>query len=189
MRLDIQGPGVSGWPNTPASFGWTTRALRWAAAALVPGLLPLGLRPAGSQPSLGTLWLLGLRTWPGPTALLLTLARLLWHALSPPPLDDGIAPRQRALARGMRRGLHALLLLVPLAGGIGASATGIGTRIRGLPVPAIAPASEAWDRWGFRAHAALAALLAAPVALQVAGALARHLLHRDATRRRMLRGA
>lgn len=175
--------------NGPDRWGAVSLALHWSMAAGILATIPFGLRLARMEPSLSTLWLYGLHKTVGVTLLALAVLRLLWHRLSPPPapLSAGIAPWQMRLARATHRLLYVLMVAVPLAGWAGSSATGIPSVVFGRwTLPAIAPPSEAWDRWGFRLHLWLALAMAGLVALHVAGAAWRHRVHRDDTLRRML---
>lgn len=175
--------------NGPETWGVVSRAFHWLMAAGLLAMLPFGLWLARTEPSLGTLWLYSLHKSLGLTLLALAVSRLVWHQVSPPPapLSDRIAPWQLRLANSTHRALYLLMLAVPLAGWAASSATGIDTTLFGRwTLPRIAPASEAWDRWGFALHGGLALALAALVTLHIAGALWRHWGHHDATLRRML---
>jgi cytochrome b561 len=122
-------------------------------------------------------------------ALVLVIARMLWHRISPPPPPIGA---QNALPQRLARGVHALiyllLVVIPIAGWVGSSATGIDTVIfNSLTLPAIAPVSEAWDIAAFTVHRIAAWILAALIALHVAGAILRA-FKGEPSLRRMIRG-
>lgn len=170
---------MSVWRNGPDRYGRVSRAMHWTTVALVLALMALGLM---LEPTPERFRLYPVHKVLGLAVLALTLARIVWHRVSPPPAPMG--PHGR-LARAVHRAFYALLILQPLAGWVGSSATGIHTLGWGLSLPAIAPASEVWDRAAFAAHTAGAIALAALIALHVAGAVSR----RDGTLRRMLRGA
>lgn len=175
--------------NGPDSFGLVTRVLHWLTAAAVFGLLGLGLFLAVSRPSLATIWLYGLHKSLGLGVLVLVLLRLVWHRLSPPPLPlAGGPPWQGRLARGVHRAFYAVLVLMPLCGWAGSSATGIDTVVfGGLVVPPIAPASPRLETVFFALHGVLALLLGVLIALHAAG-VALRLRRGDGTLRRMIRG-
>lgn len=182
-----QKPAV--WANTPTTYGRISRALHWAMAVLILGLLALGLTLAGMEPALDRLWLYGLHKSLGFVALNLVILRLIWHRISPAPapLGDPAALPQR-LARAVHGAIYACLIVIPLAGWVGSSATGIDTLIFDRwALPVIAPVSEAWDKAGFWVHWAATRLLMALLALHVAGAVLRA-VKGDATLRRMVRG-
>lgn len=177
--------------NRTDSFGWVSRGLHWLMALMILFMLGLGSYIEDMEPALSTLWLYGLHKSIGISLLVLVLLRLGWHRLSPPPasLTAGIPPWQIRAARVTHRALYGLMLAVPLTGWIASSATGIDTVIfNRITLPGIAPVSEIWETAFFTAHAILTKLLLLCVGLHVAGALYRHLGHRDATLRRMIRG-
>lgn len=177
--------------NGPDSFGWVSRMLHWLMALGLLGALGFGTYLARIEPSLDTLWMYGAHKSVGITLLALVVLRLAWHRISPPPaaLSQGIPGWQVTAARWSHRVLYLLMVLVPLSGWVGSSGTGIPTVIFGqITLPAIAPATEFWDRAGFAAHGLLTKALFALILLHVAGALSHATLYRDATLRRMIRG-
>jgi cytochrome b561 len=123
------------------------------------------------------------------TLLALVIVRLLWHRITPPPgpIPGGPAWADR-LARWTHRAFYALLLLVPLSGWVGSSASGLDTVVFGRwTVPAIAPASPVIESAAFAVHGAGALILAGLIVLHVAGAVKRA-LGGDGTLRRMITG-
>lgn len=176
--------------NSAGGFGWVTRALHWVTAILVLSTIPLGLWIARIEPSLATLKYFGLHKTLGITVLTLTLIRILWHRVSPPPppVSSGSLWQDRA-ARAVHLAFYLLLVAIPLTGWIASSATGIGTVVfNRWTLPSIAPVSEAWESAFFTLHTFLAQIFAALIALHVAAALHRGLAKRDGTLRRMVRG-
>lgn len=175
--------------NGPATFGWVSRAIHWAMAVGVLGMLALGTYIDRMEVGLGNLWLYGLHKSVGMTLLVLVLVRIVWHRVSPPPAPiGGVAPWQMRLARGAHGGLYLLMLAVPLTGWVGSAATGLDVVWWGWVVPRVAPVSEAWSEVAFALHGGLTKALVALVALHVAGALWRALGHGDGTLRRIVRG-
>lgn len=177
------------WANTHTSYGRISRALHWAMALLILGLIALGLTLADMEPALDSLWMYGLHKSLGFLALIMVILRLIWHRISPPPppLGDPTAPNQR-LARAVHGAIYACLIAVPIAGWVGSSATGIDTMIfERWTLPAIAPVSEAWEKAGFWVHWAASRALMGLLILHIAGAVLRA-FKGDGTLRRMLRG-
>jgi len=117
------------------------------------------------------------------------VVRLIWHRISPPPAPLGDLDHwSNRLARAVHAAIYLLLLVIPLSGWIGASGSGIQTVIWNLwALPAIAPATEAWQDGGFLVHAVATRLLMALLALHIAGALRRAMLG-DGTLARMTTG-
>jgi cytochrome b561 len=178
------------WRNSEASFGRVTRILHWSMALLILSLLALGLTLSDMQPALSNLWLYGLHKSLGFVALILVLTRLIWHLITPPPRPIGNpAALPQRIARTVHAAIYALLVVIPLAGWVGSSATGIDTVIFGsLILPPIAPVSEAWDQAAFTVHESAAWTLMVLLALHVAGAVLRA-VQGDRTLRRMISGS
>ncbi len=181
---------MSGLKNTGTKFGLISRIIHWTMALLILGQLALGLLIANMQPALDTLWLYGLHKSLGFVALMLVILRLIWHRITPPPhpLGDPDALPQR-LARAVHGAIYALLVILPLAGWVGSSATGIDTVIFNTwTLPAIAPVSEAWDKAAFGVHRWAGWLLIGLLALHIAGAALRA-LRGDPSLQRMISGS
>jgi cytochrome b561 len=178
------------WRNTAASFGLVSRALHWAMALLILALLALGLTLSAMQPALANLWLYELHKTMGVTALVLVLVRLIWHRISPPPKPLGTASDlPQRLARAVHALIYTCLVVIPLAGWVGSSATGIDTVIfDSITLPPIAPVSEAWDAAAFVVHRATAWVLIALLGLHIAGAALRA-TKGERTLARMIRGS
>jgi len=174
--------------NRRDEFGLVTRLIHWTMMLLVIGQLALGLRIADLEPGLANLWLYGLHKSIGLGVLVLILARIGWHLLSPPPVPLG--PRNAAFwaARAAHWALYALLIAIPLAGWAGSSATGIDIMIADRwTLPALVAPSEAGEAFWFRLHDLLAKLLMALITLHMLGAFKRE-MEGDGTLTRMIRG-
>ncbi len=175
--------------NDATHFGWISRLIHWAMALLILSLLVLGTKLANIQPGLATLWLYGLHKTMGLTALALVLIRLIWHRISPPPAPLGPpnAWETRA-AKAVHHLTYVLLVLIPLAGWVYASASGLDIVFADRwVIPPIAPVSEAWENAGLLAHSVLTKLLMGVLVLHVAGAM-RRVVQRDGTLRRLTLG-
>lgn len=176
------------WSNAQG-FGLISRVIHWAMALGILVMLGLGTLLENLQPGLANLWLYGLHKTVGISLLGLVVLRLVWHRITPPPPPIGGVPLwQQRLALWVHRAFYLLLLAVPLSGWVASSATGIEVMFADRWVlPALAPASEAWEKAGFAVHGWLTKLLMALVLLHVAGALKRALAG-DGTLRRMVTG-
>ena len=175
--------------NDATHFGWISRLIHWAMALLILSLLALGTQLANMQPGLSNLWLYGLHKTMGLTALFLVLNRLIWHRISPPPAPLG-PPKawQTRAAKAVHHLTYLLLVTIPLAGWVYASATGLDIMFADRwVIPPIAPVSEAWENAGFLAHSVLTKLLMGVLVLHVMGALTRA-VKGDGTMDRMLGG-
>jgi cytochrome b561 len=175
--------------NGEGRIGTGTRLLHWTMAAGVLATLPIGLRIANGEPSLALIPWFGVHKTIGLTLLALAVLRIAWHRITPPPPPlPGEPPWADRLARATHRAFYVLLLLVPLAGWVASSASGIDTVIFGaFTVPAVAPVSPEIERAAFLVHRVGAYALAALVVLHIAGALKRAIAG-DGTLRRMVTG-
>jgi cytochrome b561 len=175
--------------NDGGRIGLPTRVLHWTMAAGILATIPIGLWIANATPSLAIIKWYGVHKTIGLSLLALALLRLAWHRVSPPPGPlPGGPPWSDRLARATHRAFYVLLLLVPLAGWVASSASGLDTVVFGRwTVPDIAPAAPALEKLAFAVHRAAAYALALLVALHVAGAL-RRAAKGDGTLRRMIAG-
>ncbi len=176
------------WRNGSDEFGLVTRVIHWVMAALVLGMIALGLRITSMEPGLSNLWLYGLHKTIGITLLALVLLRLLWHVISPPPSPIGPAGPGRMFVKAWHWTLYLLLIAVPICGWAGSSASGIDTVFAGaitLP-PLVAPSERAEFVW-FILHEIFAKTLLGMVIVHILAALRREMAG-DGTLTRMLRG-
>ena len=175
--------------NRPDSFGVVTKSIHWLTVLAVMAAAALGIWIEEMEVSLATIRYFGWHKTVGITVLALTLLRIAWHFWSPvPPVLPASAVAER-LARAVHLALYGCLVAMPLTGWIGSSATGLDTIVFGkVTLPAIAPVSATIEDLAFDIHETLAVLLGLLVALHVAGALNRAIVHRDGTLKRMLGG-
>ncbi|WP_029005494.1 cytochrome b [Azorhizobium doebereinerae] len=165
------------------------RALHWIMAALILGLLALGLLMTHLRFDLGTTF--ALYQWHksiGVVVLLLWGVRLGTRAAWPAPPEETPAGWQRAAARGTHLLLYGLMLALPLSGWMLASASPLHLPTRPFNLFTLPDLVTAGPRL-FAAlegvHAALAYGLLALVAVHVAGALKHRFVDRDGVMARM----
>lgn len=125
----------------------------------------------------------------GITILLLSLARLAWRLVNPPPpLPTGLPRWEVWLAQAVHVGFYVIMIGMPLTGWIMVSASRIElpTLLYGtipwpdLPIAHLAPAAKtAWRSFGRNAHGLGGDLIYVLLALHVAGALKHQLFSRD----------
>lgn len=176
--------------NSSASFGAMTRFLHWVTALLVFLAIGVGYWIANAEISFSALRYFGYHKTLGVIVMVLIVARLLWHQFSKPPrpVSSG-AIWQDALAAAVHKCFYILLLLMPLSGWVGSSATGIDTVLFGRwTLPAIAPVSEHWEYAGFLIHGIAAKALVTLILMHIGGAVLRAVGKRDGTLRRMAFG-
>jgi cytochrome b561 len=184
---------MTGIVNTANRYGLVAMLLHWAMAALLVGLILLGLYML-ALPESGydtkKISLILMHKQIGILALFLALARVAWRSLNPlPALEAGLPAWQRFAARFVHLLLYALMFALPLSGWLMSSAAGIPVSFFGLlTLPDYLPRDERWFHALIAVHGLLADALMLLLALHASAALAHHFLFRDATLMRMLPG-
>ena len=127
----------------------------------------------------------------GITLLLLLIIRLLWRWTHPaPPPPEGSKPWEVLAARLSHIALYLLMVAVPLSGWLSASTSIVPWKLWWLlPWPRIAVPSKDLHEIAEALHEGLIWAMALVLAAHVAAALYHHLVKRDPTLRRMLRGS
>ena len=182
--------------NSAQSFGLVTRTFHWLTALMILTAIPLGVianqLPYDSAEALAQkAQLFSLHKTLGVAAFLLGLARILWALVErhPAPLH----PERRAeftLAGAVHWLLYISLVAVPLSGWVHhAALTGFAPILWpfGQTLPFVAQ-SEVLGSAAGAAHWVFTKLLGLAILLHIAGALKHHLIDKDATLLRMLRG-
>ncbi len=174
-------------------------ALHWAIALLIIGLLAVGwimdAMPGG--PGSPKIAIIQLHKSFGITVLLLTIARILWRLMNPPPAEPPVPAWQKLLASGVHVLLYAVMLAMPLSGWIMASAEidkhetlFFGTLpfyapgVAGLPAATREPLAEGLEF----VHHNLAWVMVGLIVLHVAAAMKHQLVDRDGLLARMAPG-
>ncbi|MFD1912346.1 cytochrome b/b6 domain-containing protein [Halodurantibacterium flavum] len=182
--------------NTVQDFGAVARTFHWLTALLILTAFPLGFIaekwPMANETELATkVALFSLHKTLGVAAFLVALLRILWALTQPKPAP--LHPDRRAetlVADIVHWALYLSLMLVPLTGWVHHAATTGFAPIwwpfgQGLP---FVPQDETVSAVAGALHGVFIWILLAAIVLHVAGALKHHLIDRDATLRRMLRG-
>lgn len=153
--------------------------LHWTVAALVLVNLFIGIF---HESLLEGVPVMPLHKSIGITVLGLSILRLAWRlAHRPPPLPQGMAPWERAFAKGVHWAFYVLLIAVPLSGWIMSSNP---ARPRpfdwfGVFELPLLPVSGSAAAAAHESHEILGLLTAALVVMHVAAALRHHFLRRD----------
>ncbi|AZL60803.1 cytochrome [Tabrizicola piscis] len=182
--------------NSDTRFGTVTRVFHWLTALLILTAIPLGVianqLPYDTAEALAIkAQLFSLHKTLGVAAFLLGLGRILWALVErhPAPLH----PERKAeltLAGAVHWLLYISLVAVPLSGWVHhAAVTGFAPILWpfGQTLPFV-PQSEAVGTAAGAAHWVFTKLLGLAILLHIAGALKHHLIDKDATLLRMLRG-
>jgi cytochrome b561 len=174
--------------NTPAAYGAVTKTFHWTLAALVVGMLCLGLYMSDLPNGLDKLKLYNLHKSLGACVLFLVLCRIGWHAYSAkPPFVASLKAWEKISARAVHIFLYAAMIGMPLSGWFMSSAAGRSVSVFGLfALPDFVQPDKTLAQLLRETHETLADILIAAICLHVLGALKHHFLDRDATLRRML---
>ena len=179
-------------PREPATgYGLTSRALHWTVALLIVVLIPLGWYMV--ELDYYDPWAndsLELHKGLGMIVLALAPLMILWRHVGYRPPAIKTQKRWEVMAGSIAHYLlYALMLIVPPSGYIISTSAGAGVSVFGLfEVPAVLPRSDALRDAAITVHYYVAYVGAALIAFHVAGALKHHLIDKDDTLRRMLRG-
>ena len=181
---------IAGRSRIPADrYDPVAKTLHWLMALAILFLIGFGLYMTTQPASLRTFRLFDFHKAVGITLMVLAVLRLAWRFYRPPPpvLTEGVKPWELWLAHVVHVTLYTLMIVIPIVGWIGASASGLPMSFFGLaPIPALIGSSEQIQEIALSLHSWLNWLFMAAIALHVAGALKRHFVLRDATLRRML---
>ena len=171
-----------------ARYTATAKALHWAMAILIFGLLALGFYMHDLPLSPEKLKLYSWHKWAGVSAFLLVLVRLAWRAAHrPPPLPATMPAHLQFAAHAGHVLLYALMLAIPLSGWLMSSAKGFQTVWFGvLPIPDLLAKDKALGDLLQTVHMVLNLVFALAIAGHIGAALKHHFIDRDDILTRML---
>ena len=172
----------------PPTYDPAAKTLHWLTALLVIGMICLGLWMVGLPISLQKLKVYSWHKWAGITVLGLSVLRLVWRHVRPPPaLPETLAPLDRRLAPWGHAALYGLLFAMPLTGWMMSSASGIPVVWFGVwQLPDLVGKDDAWFKALQTTHYILSRILIAVIVLHVAAVIRHDVLRRDGVLRRML---
>lgn len=123
----------------------------------------------------------------GFTVLVLAIARLFINIrLTAPPISPNPPSWQMLVTKGMKIYLYALMLIMPILGWLYLSANDEAINWFFIPLPAIAPVSEAIAEFAEETHEIFGLSGYLFIGIHAAAALYHHYLVKDDTLRRML---
>ena len=156
----------------------TAKTLHWLMAALLVGLLALGLYMTNLPFSPEKLKLYSWHKWAGVTVFLLLLFRLLWRIKNPPPpLPESMPKALQLVAHAGHFGLYALMFAIPLSGWLMSSAKGFQTVYFGvLPIPDLIEKNKELGHLLAEVHETLSWLFIILLVGHVAAALKHHFI-------------
>ncbi len=167
-------------------------ALHWTIAIAIIIMIPFGLLLEDIPKDLqGAAY--GLHKSIGLSILVLSLFRLVWRLLNPPPtLPEGMKPLERLLAKAGHWAFYVLMIGMPLTGWLIVSASQKYptiffwmTEVPYLPLPEAMLGKESAEMFG-EYHETLAYGTLALLALHVGAALKHHIVYKDNVLNRML---
>jgi cytochrome b561/polyisoprenoid-binding protein YceI len=173
-------------------------ALHWIIAVLIIGMLVFGFILDGMDygPGSPKMALVQIHKSIGITILLLSVARLIWRLMNPPPPEPPMPQWQKLLATTVHVFLYVLIIAMPLSGWIMASASiahdtrFFGTLEVSLPGFSGMPTDDrnAIDDLFHNVHFQLAWVIIVLLGLHLAGALKHQFIDKDGLIARMLPG-
>ena len=163
------------------------KGLHWLMAAMILGLLALGITMSDLPLSPQKLTLYSWHKWAGVTVFLLVWLRLAWRVTHrPPALPETLSPLMRLAAHAGHAALYVLMVAIPLTGWLMSSAKGFQTVWFGvLPIPDLLSRDRELGDWLQQVHKLLNLLLMLTLAGHVLAALWHHFVLKDDTLRRM----
>ena len=172
----------------PADWRYTATAvvLHWTLAVLLGGAAALGWYMMSVEREPGSGQYFDLHKSVGLVIALLVLARIAWRLTHPPRALEASVPRWQVRLSAWTQGLlYVLMALMPVTGYLGASYSKRGVSLFGWATPRWVQPDHDTAEWFFGVHSWLIWVMAALVALHVAGALKHLLVDHDGVFRRM----
>jgi len=179
--------------NTEQRYGVVAIALHWLMAALLIGLVALGLYMV-SLPDVGfetrKITLILYHKQLGILALTLVALRLAWRVGNALPSLVATLPEwQKVTARFVHLSFYALMFALPVSGWLMSSAAGIPVSFFGwFDLPDLVAHDESRFRALIEIHKWLAYALMVCIAVHMGAALRHHLVSKDDTLAKMLPG-
>ena len=169
------------------SYSAVAKALHWAMALGIFGLVVLGSVMSDMAFSPEKLQYFSWHKWAGVTVFMLVWLRLLWRLISPPPAyPASLSLPMKRLASAGHIALYALMVIIPITGWLMSSAKGVPTVWFGLmPLPDLISKDKALGELLEEVHGTLSWILVTLIAGHVAAALKHHFIDKDDTLRRM----
>lgn len=171
--------------------------LHWLIALLILANILIAWKFGAMKPGLAYFQIIQLHKSIGITVLLLSVLRLVWRLMNPPPpLPQQMPAWEKLAAAAVHWGFYVVMLGMPLSGWamVSTSKYNLPTLLYGkIPWPHIGflhalaqPGKEAVSRWSQTAHGALAWMAYALIVLHVGAALKHAFLDRDEVVSRMV---
>ncbi len=170
-----------------SSYTPLAKALHWAMALGIFGLVVLGSVMSDMDFSPEKLQYFSWHKWAGVTVFMLVWVRLVWRLISPPPAyPDSMSIHVQRMAHAGHVALYAFMLIIPITGWLMSSAKGVQTVWFGIvPLPDLLSKDKALGHLLEEVHGTLSWIMVTLIAGHVAAALKHHFVDKDDTLRRM----
>jgi cytochrome b561 len=174
--------------NTESQYGWPVIVFHWLMAALVIGLIVVGLYMTRLPISAAKLKFYGWHKEFGITVLILVMLRFGWRMINVTPLlPDTLPLWQKFGAHAVHWALYFFMIAMPITGWLLTSASGLAPSFFGLFVlPTLIAPHDEWRHTLALIHTWLGYGLIATIAAHVGAALKHHFINKDDIFRRML---
>ena len=178
-------------------YSWVAIILHWLIALAILANILIAWKFNTMKPGLAYFQIIQLHKSIGITVLLLSVLRLVWRLMNPPPpLPAHMPPWEKFAATAVHWGFYVVMIGMPLSGWVMVSTSkyNLPTLLYGkIPWPHIAPlhslapaAKDAWSHGSQTTHGALAWLGYALIVLHVGAALKHLFIDRDDVVARMI---
>ncbi len=179
-------PSPDPQPTPPWRHDRPTVALHWTLALLITGMAAVGWYMMAIEDTPGSSWYFDQHKSVGLVVALLVVLRLAWRLGPGSKAPAPASPTwQDKLAKAVQGLLYGVMVLIPIAGFLGASYSKSGVAWFGLPTPRWALPDHDQAEWFFGLHSVLVWVLVAGLALHVLGALKHRFIDRDSVLQRM----
>ena len=172
---------------TRSTYSPVAKALHWAMALGIFGLVVLGSVMSDMEFSPEKLQYFSWHKWAGVTIFMLVWVRLVWRLISPPPAYPNSMPLNvQRLAHAGHIALYAFMLIIPISGWLMSSAKGVSTVWFGIvPLPDLISKDKALGHLLEEVHGTLSWIMVTLIAGHMLAALKHHFIDHDDTLRRM----
>ncbi len=175
--------------NTKTSYGSVSRLFHWAIAAIYIGLFYVAYTMMDMPNSPEKFGLYGWHKSFGVLVFILALARIIWRWSNPvPQAEPGTQSWQYHCAQLAHYGLYALMLAMPLSGYIMSTVGGHDVSLFGLKLPSLLAQDPSLMGTARQAHTLLSQAIMGLVGVHVLAGLWHHLVRKDRTLTRMIKG-
>lgn len=171
--------------NRPTQYDPVSKLFHWLMAILVVGMLVVGFYMTRNEslPSIGVVFKLHKSV--GMVVLLLIVARILWRLFHPAPaLPSTVSAWRATAARSVHGLLYLSMLIMPLAGFLGASLSGRPLAFFGAPLPQWLPANPVLSHQLFFIHTVFSWVLVILISIHLVAAIV-HWFAKDGVIKRM----